>query len=87
MQVEVMLKYVGHFAVQTGCPCEPLEVDEQVATACEQVQRFVRQRYQICPPYILLVGNQHMIGACKNRKDRPLRPGEVFQLLPFVSGG
>lgn len=87
MQVEVMLKYGGHFAVQTGCAQEPLEVDEQVEAACGQVQRFVQQRYQICPPYILLVGNQHMIGACKKRKDQPLQRGEVFQLLPFVSGG
>ncbi|MDO4270146.1 MAG: hypothetical protein Q4C72_04380 [Eubacteriales bacterium] len=87
MQVEVTIKYGGHYASLTGCPQESIAVDDHVTAACEQVQRHVRQRYQICPPYILLVGNQHMIGACKKRQNQPIRQGEIFQLLPFVSGG
>lgn len=87
MDTRVHIAYFGKYKIICGVEGEGITVDSDIAIAGEQIQSFLRKKYDILPPYSLLLDGLHLISAVKNRADRPLKDGDVFQLLSFHSGG
>ncbi len=85
MNVTIKIKYMGRYAKKTGVRIEELKVNENIEEAYQYLVKYFKEKYDFDPPYILMVNNMHIIGAIKN--NIPLKNGDVFKLLSFISGG
>lgn len=85
MPVMIKIRYYGRYADRAGLAEEQLDVDPDVGNACQAVAGHLARKYGIEPPYNLLINDKHMIGAMK--AGLRLKDGDVFHVLPFMSGG
>lgn len=85
MPVSVIIRYYGRFAERTGRAEEPLEVDSEIAKAYQAVAAHLAANYKIQPPYNIIINEKHLMGAIKLKM--LLQDGDVFHVLPFMSGG
>jgi molybdopterin converting factor small subunit len=85
--VSVTLEFHGRFRQMAGADRESVPVPPALAEAVSAVGSYVRERYGITPPYIMMVNNRHVVGAMKQEGARPLTESDVFRLLPVISGG
>lgn len=83
----VKIEYFGHFIDLAGKASELFETSSDLRQAYTELLDYLKKSYAIGPPFILMIGNQHILGALKKRGDLPLGPDEVFRLIPFMSGG
>lgn len=85
MIITITIKYNGKYSVRTGIESEEILVDDQISEAYKSIMDHLKLKYQIVPPFLLMVRGMHIIGAVK--KDIKLNDGDIFQVLPFLSGG
>lgn len=85
MNVDIVIRYNGKYRAKAGVQSEELAVSENVEEAYRFIMDHLQQNHGIEPPFLLMVRNMHVIGAVK--KNIRLTNGDVFQVLPFMSGG
>lgn len=84
MAVKVTIQYIG-YASRTGCKTEVLSISENIDEAYPFLVQYLNEKYQIQPPFLLMMDSYHIIGAVK--RHLPVKEGSVFKVLPFISGG
>lgn len=85
MDVTIKVEYHGVYAHKTGNQTEVLLVNEDIKEAYRYIIEYLKEKHGLEPPFILMVGNMHIIGAVK--KGTLLKDGDTFKLFPFMSGG
>ncbi len=80
-------EYYGRFAEKTGKSYEEFTVSNKLQEANDFIMRYLAQQYDIKPPFIFMLGKTHISGALSRQRDIPLKDGDTFKLLPFISGG
>lgn len=85
MIITITIKYNGKYSVRAGKRSEEILVDDQINEAYKSIMDHLKLRYQIVPPFLLMVRGMHIMGAVK--RNIKLNDGDVFQVLPFLSGG
>ena len=85
MPVKVKLTYIGKYQQKAGRKQETLEVDEHIDSANAYITEYLKDRYDIAPPFNFLINGMHMIGAMKSGK--VLEDEDEIKLVPFLSGG
>lgn len=83
--ITVKIEYLGGYAARTGVKTEELSVNENIEDAYRDLIKYLKEKHDIQPPFVLMHGNMHIIGAVKS--NIPVKPGDVFKILPFLSGG
>lgn len=87
MTVTVKLEYYGRYVEKTGKLSEELSVSTKLQEAYDFITKYITQKYEIMPPFILMFEKMHITGALKKQADTPIKDGDTFKLLPFISGG
>lgn len=87
MKALIRLEYYGSFSEKTGKPYEEVTVSNRLQEANDFLMRYLAQQYDIKPPFIFMFGKIHISGALSRQGDIPLKDGDTFRLLPFISGG
>jgi molybdopterin converting factor small subunit len=85
MEVKIIIQYNGKYQTKTGIQSEEVIIKEDIKEACHEIQEYLLRSYRIEPPYLLMVRDMHMIGAVK--KNLKLADGDIFRVMPFLSGG
>ena len=85
MIVKIEIKYYGKYYKKTGSYSEELFVDDDINNAYKAIMEFLKQQRNIDPPFLLMIRGAHVVGAIK--KGMQLREGDVFSVMPFLSGG
>ena len=85
MSVKIKLEYYGRYAAKAGLKNEEVSVSENIAATYEHLVKYLKEKYGFEPPFVLMLNNMHIIGAVK--ENIRLKDGDVFKLLPFMSGG
>lgn len=85
--VTVQIQYLGNFRDRAGKGEESLIVPANLPEAYQVILDHAKEKYGITPPFNLLLGKMHIVGALKKQAEIQLEEGMVFKLLPFISGG
>ena len=85
--MKVRIEYNGHYASKAGKLAEMIETSSDLVQAYHEIVQYFLDAYAITPPFILMLGNKHIEGAIRQRKEVPLNSDDVFKLIPFLSGG
>ena len=83
--VSVKIYYNGKYMAKAGVQSEEIKVDRDINHAYKAIMEHLQQEHGIAPPLLLMVRGMHVMGAI-HKKVR-LSEGDVFQVLPFLSGG
>lgn len=85
--IKIKIEYYGHFRKITGNKTEILEVPYYLESAYELIRNYLLFKYNIVPPYILMVNGIHIISALKKDKNKLLKENDIFHVMPSTSGG
>jgi len=83
--IEVKIVFLGKYERRACIKEESILVEADIETAGKQIKSFLQNKYDFKPPYNILINQQHLISAVKNKI--PLKEGDSFILLPLLSGG
>ncbi|HYE69581.1 MAG TPA: hypothetical protein VEA58_13270 [Anaerovoracaceae bacterium] len=85
MIVKIEIKYYGKYYAKTGLLSEEIFVDDEMNHAYKAIMDYLKRKRNIDPPFLLMIRGEHVMGAIK--KGMQLREGDVFSVIPFLSGG
>ncbi len=85
MNVTVKMEYYAWYSTKTGLKSEEISVSPDVELAYESIVTYLEETYGITTPFILMLGNTHIIRALKQKT--VLKDGDVFKLVPTVISG
>lgn len=84
--LKVKITYHGRYTSLTGVESEMLELPLLLSQSYENLRGYLRDKYAINPPYIMMINNMNIIGALKKDK-YILKEEDVIKIIPFISGG
>jgi len=87
LNTKVEVVFIGRYATQLNISSEYVCVHSDISQGCNDVQKHLENKYNILPPYMLLINGIHSISACRTNPDTLLKDGDVFKLIPYISGG
>lgn len=85
--LKVKIEYHGRYRNLTGVESEMIELPLLLPQAYENLRNYVRDKYAINPPYIMMINNMNIIGALKKDRNYLLKEEDIFKIIPFISGG
>jgi len=83
--VRIKVIYHGSCAAEAGVDSDELEISSDIKVAYEFLIRHLTNDKGFKPPFLLLVRDQNITGAIK--KNIKLIDGDVFHVIPHISGG
>jgi molybdopterin converting factor small subunit len=83
--IKVKIVYLGKYERRACKKEESILVEADMESAAIQIKSFLLDKYGFKPPYSILINQQHLISAVKNKD--PLKEGDSFRLIPLLSGG
>jgi molybdopterin converting factor small subunit len=85
---DVLVKVMayGHFKTICGFESKELEVPRDCSVAIEFIKTWLKANYEINPHEVLLLFN-NSCGISSKNEQRDVNDGDVFLLLPLISGG
>lgn len=85
--LKVKIEYHGRYTNLTGVKSEMVGLPLLLPQAYDNLRNYVRDKYDISPPYIMMINNKNIIGALKKDCNYILKKEDVFKIISFISGG
>ena len=85
MFVCVKIKYFGQFKEKTGVAEEEITLDEEINSAYNALQAYLKAKYGIEHRYMIVLNNTHIQKALKENQN--VSAGSVVRIIPYLSGG
>lgn len=79
IQIEAVVEFYGRFALESRRERDRLHVDADHQLAGEQIKSFLREKYEIIPPYNLLMNGR--VWRCGEQE--LLYDGCRFKIIPI----
>lgn len=85
--VVVKIEYVGFMAKIVGCNNESLEIINDMENIAPQIAEFLKNKYSITQPILILVEGKNLISFITDHKGEKIIEGTCFKVMPVFSGG
>jgi hypothetical protein len=85
--VVVTIEYIGFMSKIVGCNTESIEIINDMDNIAPQITSFLKNKYSIMQPILILVEGKNLISFIKEHKGEKITEGTCFKVMPVFSGG
>ncbi|MBS4023235.1 MAG: hypothetical protein KGZ79_12585 [Dethiobacter sp.] len=85
--ISVYLEFTGYYAKLIKGKQTQIRVNTKLTVAVKEIQQYLRGYGIRDSSYILMLGEKNAIYPSKEAENIDLVEGDIFRVVPFISGG